>query len=68
MQIGEATLMMEKSTLRGFFFLRNNLVSWFSKKQNCVSLSTAEAEYIAAGAACSELVYFKSMLEEYDVP
>ncbi|KAA0047612.1 Copia protein [Cucumis melo var. makuwa] len=38
-----------KSTSSGCFFLGNNLVSWFSKKQNCVSLSTTEAEYIAAG-------------------
>ncbi|XP_050902851.1 uncharacterized mitochondrial protein AtMg00810-like [Lathyrus oleraceus] len=37
-----------KSTCGGCFFLGNNLVSWFNKKQNCVSLSTAEAEYIAA--------------------
>ncbi|XP_050897277.1 uncharacterized mitochondrial protein AtMg00810-like [Lathyrus oleraceus] len=32
----------------GCFFLRNNLISWFSKKQNCLSLSTVEDEYIAA--------------------
>ncbi|KAA0053320.1 gag-pol polyprotein [Cucumis melo var. makuwa] len=38
-----------KSTSGGCFFLGNNLVSWFSKKQNCVPLSTAKAEYIAAG-------------------
>ena len=57
-----------KSTSGGCFFLGNNLISWFSKKQNCVSLSTAEAEYIAAGAGSTELVYLKSMLEEYDVP
>ncbi|KAA0035021.1 uncharacterized protein E6C27_scaffold57G00710 [Cucumis melo var. makuwa] len=37
-----------KSTSRGCFFLGNNLISWLSQKQNCVSLSTAEAEYIAA--------------------
>ncbi|XP_050876819.1 secreted RxLR effector protein 161-like [Lathyrus oleraceus] len=37
-----------KSTSRGCFFLRNNLMPWFSKKQNSVSLSTTEAEYIAA--------------------
>jgi len=42
-----------KSTSEGCFFLGNNLVSWFSKKQNFVSLSTAEAEYIAAGSSCS---------------
>jgi hypothetical protein len=28
-------------------------VSWSSKKQNCVALSTAEAEYIAVGACCA---------------
>ncbi|TYK30409.1 gag-pol polyprotein [Cucumis melo var. makuwa] len=32
-----------KSTSGGCFFLGNNLISWFSKKQNCVSLSKAEA-------------------------
>ncbi|XP_039684964.1 secreted RxLR effector protein 161-like [Medicago truncatula] len=56
-----------KSTSGGCFFLGNNLVSWFSKKQNFVSLSTVEAEYIAAGSICSQLVWMKQMLEEYDV-
>nr|XP_023925785.1 receptor-like protein Cf-9 homolog [Quercus suber] len=36
-----------KSTTGGCFYIGNNLVSWMSKKQNSVSLSTAEAEYIA---------------------
>ncbi|XP_062094017.1 secreted RxLR effector protein 161-like [Humulus lupulus] len=37
-----------KSNSGGCFYLGNNLVSWHSKKQNCISLSTAEAEYITA--------------------
>ncbi|CAL8119008.1 unnamed protein product [Prunus armeniaca] len=41
-----------KSTIGGCFYIGNNLVSWSSKKQNCVSLSTAEAEYIVAGSCC----------------
>ena len=45
----------------------SNLVSWFSKKQNCVSLSTAEAEYIAAGSSCSQMIWMKQMLTEYNV-
>ncbi|XP_058758414.1 secreted RxLR effector protein 161-like [Vicia villosa] len=57
-----------KSTSGGCFFLGNNLISWFSKKQNCVSLLTAEAEYIAAGSSCSQLVWIKQMLTEYNVP
>ncbi|GAA0149902.1 transmembrane signal receptor [Lithospermum erythrorhizon] len=56
-----------KSTSGGCFFLENNLVSWFSRKQNSVSLSTAEAEYIAAGSACTQLLWMKQMLEEYGV-
>ena len=56
-----------KSTTGGCFFLGNNIISWFNKKQNCVSLSTAEAEYIAAGSSCSQLVWMKQMLKEYNV-
>jgi hypothetical protein len=56
-----------KSTSGGCFFLGNNLISWFSKKQNCVSMSTAEAEYIAAGSSCSQLVWMKQRLTEYNV-
>ena len=42
-----------KSTSSGCFYLGNNLVSWMSKKQNFVSLSTAKAKYIAAGSCCT---------------
>ncbi|KAK2379434.1 putative mitochondrial protein [Trifolium repens] len=56
-----------KSTSGGCFFLGTNIISWFSKKQNCVALSTAEAEYIAAGSSCSQLVWMKQMLKEYNV-
>ncbi|KAA0036986.1 uncharacterized protein E5676_scaffold359G00280 [Cucumis melo var. makuwa] len=42
-----------KSTSRGCFSLGNNFISWLSKKQNCVSLFTTEAEYIAVGSACT---------------
>jgi hypothetical protein len=45
-----------KSTSGTCQFLGRSLVSWSSKKQNCVALSTAEAEYIAAGACCAQLL------------
>ncbi|KAL2945752.1 hypothetical protein AAZX31_U031700 [Glycine max] len=67
MLIGLEVQMTEKSTSGGCFYLGTNLISWFSKKQNCVSLSTAEAEYIAAGSSCSQLVWMKQMLKEYNV-
>ena len=41
-----------KSTSRGCHLLDRSLVSWTSKKQNSVALSTAE-EYIAVGACCA---------------
>lgn len=42
-----------KSTSGGCFFLGNNLISWFSKKHNNVSLWTTEAEYISAWSSCT---------------
>jgi hypothetical protein len=42
-------------------------VSWTSKKQNSVALSTAEAEYIAAGACCAQILYIKQTLLDYGV-
>lgn len=45
-----------KSTSGGYLVLRNNMISWFSKKKNCVSLSTIEAEYITAGRSCTQLL------------
>jgi hypothetical protein len=40
-------------------------VSWASKKQNSVALSTAEAEYIAAGHCCARLLWMRKTLRGY---
>ena len=42
-----------KITTSGCFYLGNNLVSWYNKKQNSISLSTTEAEYITTGSCCT---------------
>ncbi|CAA7058249.1 unnamed protein product [Microthlaspi erraticum] len=54
-----------KSTSGGCFFLGNNLIAWLSKKQNSVSLSTAEAEYIALGSCCTQLIWMRQMSADY---
>ena len=51
-----------KSTLGTCHFLGRSLVCWSSKKQNCVSLSTVESEYIAAGSCCAQLLWMKQTL------
>ncbi|KAJ9544590.1 hypothetical protein OSB04_024297 [Centaurea solstitialis] len=43
----------------------DKLVSWTSKKQNCVSTSTAEAEYVAAASCCSQVLWMKTQLLDY---
>jgi hypothetical protein len=42
-------------------------VCWPFKKQNCISLSTAEAEYIAAASGCTQFLWMRQMLKEYGV-
>ena len=38
-----------------------------SKKQNSISLSTAEAEYIIAGSCCTQLLWMKKLLHDYGI-
>jgi hypothetical protein len=40
-------------------------VSWASKKQNSIALSTAEAEYIAADHYCVQLLWMRQTLRDY---
>ncbi|KAJ9548122.1 hypothetical protein OSB04_020665 [Centaurea solstitialis] len=54
-----------KSTTGHIQFLGDKFVSWASKKQNCVSLSTAEAEYVAAASCCSQIIWMRTQLRDY---
>ena len=53
-----------KSTTGFVFTLANGAVSWVSKLQSVVALSTTEAEYMAATQACKEAVWIQRLLEE----
>ncbi|KAI3681374.1 hypothetical protein L6452_36168 [Arctium lappa] len=54
-----------KSTSGHVQFLGDKLVSWGSKKQLCVSTSTAEAEYVAAASCCSQVLWMQTQLRDY---
>lgn len=53
-----------RSTTGNIFILNGGPVSWRSQKQKCVTLSTAESEYIAASMATKEVVWLRRLLME----
>lgn len=48
-------------------FLGDSLVSWKSKKQHVVSMSSAEAEYRALASAASEVTWLTQLLMDFEV-
>jgi hypothetical protein len=54
-----------KSTSGTCQFLGRSLVSWSSKKQTFVALSTVEAEYVAAGQCCAQLLWMRQTLQDF---
>ena len=52
-------------SISGFVFdIAGGSVSWSSKKQPTVALSTAEAEYMAASNATKEAIWLRVLLED----
>lgn len=59
----------DRRSIGGYVFLiAGGAVSWQSKKQATVALSSTEAEYMAATQACKEALWWRSLLRECDVP
>ncbi|KAI3770837.1 hypothetical protein L6452_01982 [Arctium lappa] len=54
-----------KSTSGHLQFLSDRLISWASKKQNCVFISTVEAKYVAAASCCAQVLWMKTQLRDY---
>ncbi|GJV20203.1 hypothetical protein Tco_1369223 [Tanacetum coccineum] len=53
-----------KSTSRGIQFLGDKLVSWMSKKRDCTTMSSAEAEYVALSASCAQVMWMRTQLKD----
>ena len=56
-----------KSTIGYVFTLAGGAISWYSKIQTCVSLSTTEAEYIAAATAAVEGIWLQRLIQELGI-
>nr|GEX78103.1 copia protein [Tanacetum cinerariifolium] len=55
-----------KSTSGGIQFLGGDkLVSWSSKKQDCTSMSSTEAEYVSLSACCAKVLWMRTQLTDY---
>nr|GEU52104.1 reverse transcriptase domain-containing protein [Tanacetum cinerariifolium] len=54
-----------KSTSDSVQFLGDKLVCWSCKKQNCVSISTSESEYVAVSSSCAQVLWMRTQLTDY---
>ncbi|GJT69138.1 retrovirus-related pol polyprotein from transposon TNT 1-94 [Tanacetum coccineum] len=54
-----------KSTFGEAQFLGEKLVSWSSKKQDCMALSTAEAKYVSLSVCCDQVLWMRTQLTDY---
>ncbi len=52
------------STTGNMFMMAQGAISWLSKKQGIVALSTSEAEYIALSSAAQEAVWLHRLLHD----
>ncbi|KAI5970615.1 hypothetical protein CANMA_000332 [Candida margitis] len=60
----------ETSTSTGAYIFKyaNGAITWKSKIQSNVSLSTAESEYYSAGSAAKELIWLDELFNELGIP
>ncbi|GJV38694.1 retrovirus-related pol polyprotein from transposon TNT 1-94 [Tanacetum coccineum] len=54
-----------RSTSGSMQFLGDRLVSWSSKRQKSVVISSTEAEYISMSSCCAQILWMRSQLIDY---
>ncbi|XP_050150594.1 uncharacterized mitochondrial protein AtMg00810-like [Malus sylvestris] len=57
-----------KSTTGFVFFMGDTAFTWMSKKQPIVTLSTCEAEYVAATSCVCHAIWLRNLLKELSMP
>jgi hypothetical protein len=58
----------DRRSITGYvFMISGGAISWSSKKQTSVALSSTEAEYMAAAAAAKEAIWLRTFLKELDM-
>ena len=58
----------QRKSTSGYAFLLNDCaISWSSKKQSCIALSTMEAKYIACSASVQEAVWLRRFLQYLEI-
>ncbi|GJT60925.1 retrovirus-related pol polyprotein from transposon TNT 1-94 [Tanacetum coccineum] len=56
-----------KSTSGTCQLLGGKIVYWSAKKQQSIAMSSAKAEYVAATGCCTNILWMKSQLTDYDI-
>ena len=56
-----------KSTSGYVFTLGGGVVSWCSKKQDCIALSTVEPEYVACCLTAQTVIWLRSFLQDLNL-
>ncbi|GLT87811.1 hypothetical protein SLE2022_058710 [Rubroshorea leprosula] len=56
-----------KSTSRFVFMMGSGAISWSSKKQPIVTLSTTEAEYVVATSCACQAIWLRRIMEELEL-
>eukprot|EP01119_Soliformovum_irregulare_P002841 TRINITY_DN1309_c0_g2_i1.p1 TRINITY_DN1309_c0_g2~~TRINITY_DN1309_c0_g2_i1.p1 ORF type:complete len:1074 (-),score=203.85 TRINITY_DN1309_c0_g2_i1:206-3268(-) len=61
--------METRRSTTGYVFLNNGAaISWNSRKQRSIALSTTEAEYVAGSIACQDAIHLRHLLQDLRQP